>query len=144
MLLEMEDTGDCSSSCCDEELSFASMSRRGSLNVRKVGFASVEVRDYNVTIGDHPCCTQGCPLSLDWEYQQRPLLSVEAFESTRATERRHRHCLRTSWEERRDILSQESMISEGEIRKAQRKLHRARSCDSRLCEKMSDTFFNSA
>lgn len=143
MLLEMEDSGDCSSSCCDEESTYASMSRRGSLIARKVCFASVEVREYTVTIGDHPCCTQGCPLSLDWEYRQGQVTTVEAFESTRATKRRHRNCLRTSWEERRDILSQES-ISEWEIRKAQRKLHRARSCDSRLCEKMSDAFFNSA
>ena len=144
MLLEMEDNGDSSSCCCDEESSvFSSLLSSISLpSLRKVGFASVVVREYTVTIGDHPCCTQGCPLTLDWEYQQGPALALEAFETSRVALRRHRNDLRTTWEERRHILSQE--CSEGELRKAQRKLHRARSCNSRLCEKMSDAFFNSS
>lgn len=146
MLLEMEDAGDCSSSCCDEEsFSLRSSSSSRSLTAaqqRKVGFANVQVREYTVTVGDHPCCSQGCALSLDWEYQEvLPALSLDAFESKRAAQRRHRNELRTSWEERRRILSQE--CSDGELRKAQRKLHRARSCNSRLCEKMSESFFQS-
>lgn len=31
----------------------------------------VEVREYVITMGDHPKCVDGCPLSLDWEYDTR-------------------------------------------------------------------------
>jgi len=138
LLLEMEDD-ECTTS--DEELSSGSSS--ASTSPRKaVGFSNVEVREYAITVGDHPCCSQGCALTLDWDYNPTATITaLDTYEASRAPRRRHRDNLRTSWEERRRILSQEGGCSEGELRKAQRKLHRARSCNSRLCEKMSESFF---
>jgi len=135
MRLELEDEY---SSCDENSLRCSSRSLTTSPSQRKVGFANVNVREYKVTVGDHPCCANGCPLTLDWEYQSEQVLSLDMYESIRAP-RCHRKDLRTTWDERRRILSQD--CSEGELRKAQRKLHRARSCDSRLCEKMTDSFF---
>jgi len=39
-----------------------SLSRRLSFN------SKVEVREYSLTVGNHPCCEDSLPLSLDWEH----------------------------------------------------------------------------
>lgn len=105
-----------------------------------VRFANVEVREYAVTIGDHPCCPTGCPLSLDWDYIAEPVTSLDTYEAQRAP-RRNRQQLHTTAADRMRILSQEGGLSDGELRRATRKLHRARSCSARLSEKMSESFF---
>lgn len=136
--LEMEHASEndasCASSCGDSSVM---LDRR---DVKSVAFAEVQVREYAVTIGDHPCCTMGCPLSLDWEYNIEPPCSLDAYEAKRAP-RRNRGELLTSCEERRRILSQDGGISDIEMRRAERKLHRARTCSAKLCEKMSESFF---
>jgi len=123
----------CSSSCCSDS---ALLKRR-----KSVGFSIVQVREYAVTIGDHPCCTMGFPLSLDWEYNVEPACSIDIFEAKRSP-RRNRNELLTSCEDRRRILSQEGGVSDVELRRAERKLHRERSCSAKLCEKMSESFFS--
>lgn len=42
----------------------------------KVRFSTVETRSYALTIGDHPHCTDGLPLSLDWAYN--PQAKIES------------------------------------------------------------------
>ena len=107
---------------------------------KSVSFAKVEVREYTVTIGDHPYCVNGCPLSLDWDYSLCKSVSLDTYEALHPP-RRHGHELRTTWEERCNILCQGNGCTQGEIRRANRKLHRARSCDSKLCDKASALFF---
>jgi hypothetical protein len=111
---------------------------------RAVTFSNIEVRQYEITVGDHPCCTVGCPLTLDWEYSASTKQSVEQYEAHRTPLRRSRSELRTTWEERRQILLSEADVSDQELRKANRKLHRARSCSAKLCEKMSESFFQAS
>jgi hypothetical protein len=109
-------------------------------NDRKtVSFASIEIRNYSIVFGDHPYCNDGLPLSLGWDFDGINLLSLDTYEATRAP-RRSRRELRMSCEERRQLLSEDG-VSEGEIRRAQRKMHRARSCSAKLCEKMTESFF---
>lgn len=43
---------------------------------RKVHFGSVLIRDYNVTLGDHPSCSYGPPLTIDWDYQEYKPIDV--------------------------------------------------------------------
>lgn len=117
--------------------------RRAKSHRKSVSFASLNVREYNTVIGDHPCCTMGCPLSLGWQYSDASAVPLDRYEATRSP-RRSREQLRTTCEERRQILSEEGNYSEGELRKAQRKLHRARSCSARLCERMNASFFQDA
>jgi hypothetical protein len=107
---------------------------------KSVSFASVEIRNYSVIIGDHPCCTQGCPLSLDWDYVSSDAQSLDEYESTRYP-RIPREDLRTSDDERRQILAAVN-ISECEMRRAERRLNRSRSCSAKLCERVSGTFFS--
>jgi hypothetical protein len=105
---------------------------------KSVGFASIDIRRHSIVIGDHPCCTMGCPLSLGWDYSDAVAQTLEQYEATRSP-RRTRRDLRTSHEERRAMLADEH--SDGEIRRAARKLHRERSCSARVCERVSESFF---
>lgn len=35
---------------------------------KRVRFSNVEIREYSLTVGDHPMCEDGLALSLDWSY----------------------------------------------------------------------------
>jgi len=69
---------------------------------RRVSFSSVEVREYSVTVGDHPLCYDGLPLSLDWEHCEEP--SVRSIEESRERDSQYRPPRRLSFDERRDRL----------------------------------------
>lgn len=47
---------------------------------RKVQFGSVLVRDYEMILGDHPCCSYGPPVTLDWDYLEYEALEVNEYE----------------------------------------------------------------
>lgn len=105
---------------------------------KSVSFTSVEIREYNVIVGDHPCCSAGFPLTLDWEYREIDNIEVDIYEAVRMP-RRHRDELKISPEERSQLLSDDSPV---DLRKAQRQLHRTRSCSAKLCERVNAKFFN--
>jgi hypothetical protein len=105
---------------------------------KSVSFANIKIRSHSIVIGDHPCCTMGFPLALGWDFTDAESLSLDKYEASRCP-RRTRRELRTTCEERRLVLTDEH--TEGEIRKAQRKLHRERSSSAKLCERMSESFF---
>ena len=44
---------------------------------KRVRFDSVEVREYSVTVGDHPCCPDSCPLTLEWSWAQESSVPVQ-------------------------------------------------------------------
>lgn len=71
---------------------------------KTVSFAHVvEVREYAVTIGDHPLCMDGLPLTLDWEHAEESfVLDIDEC----SQERRSRYALprRMSYNERRERL----------------------------------------
>ena len=59
-----------------------------------VHFDQVEIREYSITVGDNPSCSSGCPISLDWEYDDRLIqVSLDVFEAFRADRRRCRNDL---------------------------------------------------
>jgi hypothetical protein len=108
---------------------------------KSVSFASLDIRSYSVTIGDHPCCVSGCPLTLDWDYTvESSNLSIDLYEASRSP-RRSRKELRTTSEQRHQILSEDHGVSDGDLRRSQRQLFRARSSSAKLCERMSASFF---
>ena len=118
----------------------------------RVQFANVEIRSYAITIGDHPCCTIGCPITLDWEFTQQDTVSLVDYEtqkyghdSAAANHTTKMNDLRISPEERVELLLHQpssQMLSELEIRRASRKFHRNKSCSLRQCERIHETFFH--
>lgn len=106
---------------------------------KSVSFTSVEIREYNVIVGDHPCCATGFPLTLDWEYREVNNIEVDKYEKVRSP-RRHKEELKISPEERSQLLLED--CSAVDLRKAQRQLHRARSCSAKLCERVNSKFFS--
>ena len=92
----------------------------------RVSFDTVTVRDYHVTLGDHPSCAKGVPLSLDWEYTQLPPKKIDAFEYQRGPKRRkERTELVLSSFQRKEILRGLG-FSRKEMKQRKRELRRIR------------------
>lgn len=70
---------------------------------KKVGFSNVEVREYNVTLGDHPDCVYGPPLTLGWKYVDLGKKNLDQYESSRAP-RKRRESLCMSLSARKQLL----------------------------------------
>jgi hypothetical protein len=69
---------------------------------RRVSFQHVEVREYSITVGDHPFCYDGLPLTLDWEHADS--VEIRDIESSRERRGNYRAPRRLSFDERRDRL----------------------------------------
>jgi hypothetical protein len=50
---------------------------------KMVSFGNVQVQEYSVTLGDHPCCEGGYPLSLDWAHTDVVEYSLDWYEETK-------------------------------------------------------------
>jgi hypothetical protein len=107
--------------------------------IKRVSFTALEVREYNIVVGDHPCCPVGVPVTLGWEFEDLHAMNLDAYEASRCP-RRQRTALRTTPEERRQMLVSAG-TQEDELRRAQRQLQRARSCSTKLCERVNQSFF---
>ena len=80
----MDDTLGSSSSSTSSVPSIRSSSSSGS-----VRFRNVEVREYNIVIGDNPSCSTGPPVSLGWRYQyEHQDVPLETYEQFRIGRRR--------------------------------------------------------
>jgi hypothetical protein len=99
-----------------------------SSKTKRVSFSSLEIRNYDIVIGDHPCCMMGCPISLGWDYSPAKRHLLDQYEAGRQGMRRNRSQLRLTCDERQTILLSWGNTSETDLRKAGRKLHRSRSC----------------
>jgi len=47
---------------------------------RQVSFGKIMVRDYDMILGDHPCCSYGPPVTIDWNYLEYEPLDVDEYE----------------------------------------------------------------
>lgn len=81
---------------------------------RRVSFANVQVREYAVTVGDHPFCFDGLPLTLDWEHSEDPV--EYSIEVSRERMEKYRMPRRLSYEERRAKLFDVSDYSQDRLR----------------------------
>ncbi|KAL7532661.1 hypothetical protein ACHAWF_004203 [Thalassiosira exigua] len=71
---------------------------------RKVHFGTVLVRDYDMILGDHPCCSYGPPLTIDWDYLEYEPLDIDEYEFHHPP----RRCLREmmmNYYQRKGVLS---------------------------------------
>ena len=95
------------------------------------------MREFSVDIGDHPCCTDGLPVCLGWDYEEQESVPIDDYE--RVAQRRHRGDLRQSAASRRQRLL-EGNHDEASLKRAERQLNRSRSCHARLAERMQVHF----
>jgi len=99
----------------EEEKTDGATCRTDRKNVR---FSTIEFREFNRTLGCNPACTDGPPISLDWEYVHNDPVTLDEYEGNRLP-RRPRHHLILSTDTRRNILSRHFGHTEGEIKEVE-------------------------
>ena len=68
------------STCCSSTTT--SESERSSLSypsMKHVRFSHVEVREYAITVGDHPSCSSEPALTLDWKYATPTRIEIDTY-----------------------------------------------------------------
>jgi len=78
----------------------------------QVSFQSVNIREYDRTLGDNPSCTSGPPISLDWSYSEKGEIAINEFESSKS---RGRYSTRVSKVQRENMLKFGLGIADEEI-----------------------------
>ena len=62
--------------------------RTDTTRVHSIQYGNVEIREYSNTLGDHPACSDGPPISLGWSFRARPVaMSVDEYEASRGPRR---------------------------------------------------------
>uniref|UniRef100_A0A7R9YWW8 Uncharacterized protein n=1 Tax=Pseudictyota dubia TaxID=2749911 RepID=A0A7R9YWW8_9STRA len=96
-------------------------------NNRCVSFSRVEVLEYSVVLGDHPC-SASLALSLGWERAPSPaVVDIDEYELSRMGRRRHGRDLHLSYYERKNILKNVGGLKETDIIRNTIEKRRARS-----------------
>jgi len=108
------------------------MKRSGSM----VSFNSVDVRDYDVTLGDNPSVGSGPAIALDWSYHERPRISVDEYETSfRDQSRLHKEPKRLAPGQREKILKNGLGFTDEQLQEAEKetkKIQRERGLSSAL------------
>ena len=85
---------------------------------RSVKFDKVDIREFKMTLGNHPSATSGPPVMLDWDTQPSPhVIDLESYEKARQP-RRNRRQLKLSLQQRHGILVKERGFSFEEVKSA--------------------------
>lgn len=112
------------SSFCSDASTDTSISTTSSQYSRRVCFApTVKVREYAVTLGDHPCCGDALPLTLDWNIEHADMQCLDDYDDDEYSvvakrPHRSRSQLRMTLYERKNIL-RSAGYSEEELQQAQ-------------------------
>lgn len=87
-----------------------------SLGRRSVSFDTVDIKEFPMTLGDHPSAASGPPVTLDWEkIESERCVALDDYEASR-TPRRSRRQLKLSLRDRKGILQKQ--FSAAEVNKA--------------------------
>jgi len=91
----------------------------GNFMKRNVSFNKIEIREYSMTLGDHPDCSlkNGPPISLGWEYHNSAHMGVEEYEETRQPRRTKQEMVLSCYV-RQTILMNRDGFSQKELKKA--------------------------
>eukprot|EP00566_Odontella_aurita_P014813 CAMPEP_0113582972 /NCGR_PEP_ID=MMETSP0015_2-20120614/32233_1 /TAXON_ID=2838 /ORGANISM="Odontella" /LENGTH=341 /DNA_ID=CAMNT_0000487747 /DNA_START=49 /DNA_END=1074 /DNA_ORIENTATION=+ /assembly_acc=CAM_ASM_000160 len=74
---------------------------------RNISFSSIEIREYSITLGDHPNCSYGPPVSLGWEYNDVGTVDMEKYDASKmssSTQSKKRMVRTLSWNQRQELL----------------------------------------
>lgn len=95
--------------------------------VKNVAFDTVSVRVYDQCLGDHPCCSDGLPLSLDWTYRQNPSVDIDTYETTKQEQKQisyFKKSARLTCQERKKILEKTQSYQERRLKRLGSRLDR--------------------
>ena len=67
-------------SALGKEINRSSISQASNNDKRKVSFSSISIREHSITIGDHPDCKKGVPITLDWFYNEKNAIDINEYE----------------------------------------------------------------
>ena len=90
----------------------------------KVHFGSVLVRDYDIILGDHPCCSYGPPITIDWDYLEYEALEVDVYEFHHPPRRNLRE-MGLNYYQRKHLLSQAG-YTEVDFKKTKKEVKRSK------------------
>lgn len=71
----------------------------------RVRFEQIEIRNYDMILGDNPSCSYGPPVTLDWDYSKNKPMSLDEYEKRRG-QRRKTYQMQIPAVHRRRILEQ--------------------------------------
>ena len=117
---------------------------------KSVSFSCVDVREYDVTLGDNPACSAGPPISLGWEYKNEIRQDLRAFEAKRYIARRKKKKeLRLSSNMRKRLLKELGFSSDQihfatlrSIRTQNQRLESHHTFEDSEAKEMLDNFWN--
>mmetsp|Transcript_8881 Transcript_8881/g.20550 ORF Transcript_8881/g.20550 Transcript_8881/m.20550 type:complete len:248 (-) Transcript_8881:101-844(-) len=89
-----------------------------------VTFKDIEIREYNQTVGDHPNVSYGPPISLDWDYEEKGTVDLDAYEEGRGNRRSLREMM-LNYYARKNTLLWVCGLSDEDLKKATKDVHRA-------------------
>jgi hypothetical protein len=94
---------------------------------RTVSFSSLNVREYNIALSDHPSCSYGPPIQLGWDYRQKKAVQVEDYEEVKLKQpRRSRHDMVLSYNVRRYLLLKRAGYSDQDLEEAMSEVERVK------------------
>jgi hypothetical protein len=87
---------------------------------RRVRFNTANVREYAITVGDHPVCLDGLALSLDWIHSDEQVYDIDDYESRRRKcKGRRRRTMKLDYWQRREILQSVGSFTNIELSRIQ-------------------------
>ena len=106
-----------------DPLSTSSLQTAKEMDEIHVTFQFIEIRSYDITLGDNPSCTYGPPVSLDWYYAEEHKISLDDYEKARGTRRKPSQ-MQMNALYRRYLLGQDFRMDE--IQKAEDEIQKIR------------------
>ena len=101
-------------------------------------FDKVLVREYNLTVGDSPSCTDSLPIMLDWDHGQLRVWNINDYEKVKdmfpIPDDAEGMARRLSFEERRQLLIDVADYNDRKIRYEERSYLRQRQADQRAAQ----------
>ena len=86
-------------------------------NSRNVSFSSLEINEFNVTLGNHPSASSGPPVMLDKDAVDKRVVDLDEYERGRSP-RRQRKQLKLSYRDRKSLLEQQRGFTTQEVNEA--------------------------
>ena len=99
---------------CEPSNNTADSTRTGRTSKKEVSFDVIQIRHYQMILGDNPACSIGAPVQLDWKHEHEEKHDLDIYEVQRRPRRKLRHLV-LSYYRRKDILLQAG-YNENEMR----------------------------